>query len=179
MKCVVDMDGVLVDFHSAWEKHHNVVANWDKGYSLTEATNIKEVDCWNNIDDEWWANLPWTDDGEEILKIIEKWFRSQDICLVSRSPWYDGTHHIGPSGKVKWIAKHIPRYLDSFMIGTHRHWMANRHSILIDDSSENCGRFIENGGQSILIPRPWNHLGNQYINVGAYLEYYLSILVRK
>jgi 5'(3')-deoxyribonucleotidase len=172
MRCILDLDGILVDFHSAWALHHNVTPDWEKGYELSIATNIIEANCWNNISDEWWANLPWTNDGKDILAVVEKLFATDQILIVTRAPYTIGSHHIGPSGKVKWIAKHIPDYLNRYMVGTHRHWLANPETILIDDSDSNVQSY---SGPSILVPRLWNSQREWHkINVPDYLEWSLQ-----
>ena len=45
-----------------------------------------------------------------------------------------------------------------FLIGPSKHLCAKPGVLLIDDSDKNVAAFQEQGGSSLLVPRPWNSL---------------------
>ena len=76
-------------------------------------------------------------------------------------------------GKLEWIKKNCPRYISHFLFGPARKALAHREAFLIDDRDKNTIEFEENGGNSILIPRPWNArhtMLDKIVNGATYLE---------
>jgi len=61
------------------------------------------------------------------------------------------------AGKLKWIQKKCPKWLQRQYIITPRKYVcAQPGSLLIDDYEDNCCKFGMNGGEYIVFPRPWN-----------------------
>lgn len=176
MTCFLDMDGVLVDFYKGWFEHHygsehNRESFEPGNYDLMDAMGMDVHQFWEGIGDDFWINLEWMPNGKQILEVVESYFT--DICLVTQSPPSAEYTHIGLSGKVQWIAKHLPRYRDRFLIGTGRRFCANMNSFLIDDNDTNINDFNRRGGNGILVPRYWNSLHSiknpvEYLNETLY-----------
>jgi hypothetical protein len=171
MRCLVDLDGVLVNFISGWEKLHGITLNkpWPVGiYDMPTVYDFPIERFWDGMTEQFWVDLPFMPDGREILAIIESCFDKKDICLISRTPYYVGFHSKGAGGKIGWIEKNLPEYLDNFLLGPAKHFLATPNSILIDDWDKNIDAFNVGGGRGILYPRIWN---SNYSLVASGLPY--------
>lgn len=174
MICFLDMDGVLVDFSGAVENAYGIkMDRWDFDDFIPGVT---KEEFWLSCTEEFWANLPWTEEGKDILRIVENFFGKDNICLLTTPCLTKGSME----GKRRWIEKHLPGYLDQFLMGKPKHFCAGPQSILIDDSDKNINKFLYYGGRAILIPRPWNMLSYRIshpdFNLLEYLEGYLNVL---
>lgn len=164
MKCLLDLDGVIVDFVSGAcnlhkrENPYNNKENWGK-YYLEELFQIQLDDFWKGMEYDFWLSLDFMHDAKEILEVIETYIPRKNICLLS-SPSKNRT---AIAGKIAWIEHHLPAYRRRFLIGPQKEFCANPRHILIDDFDKNVTKFAEAGGQSLLIPRPWN---SRYLEVG-------------
>lgn len=168
---LLDMDGVLVDFVKGVHEVFNV------SYKCDDATRYDFWEDWNIIvprscvdekcDVSFWENLNWTQDGHEILHLIEDNFSS--IYLISQPMHNSGSW----TGKRLWIDHNLPNYIDKLIVTeVPKKVFASPDTLLIDDKDENVDEFIHAGGQAILVPRPWNSAWSNLIqhNVIAYLE---------
>lgn len=156
---LVDMDGVLSDFFDScmkiWEDKTPDTfpqGEWD----FPEVLGVSNNQFWKRIDSHWdfWENLKpysWTKDLISFLDSTKiPWF-------IATSPSNDENC---PTGKIKWLRKHIHPQFNKFMIGKHKELMANKHTILIDDTPKKINAFNAAGGLGILWPAPWNLLSN-------------------
>lgn len=158
--CVLDLDGVLVDFYGGvcrvfgvepWP-YRCTPGNWDFYQSFPDPKETADVAP--HMGEEFYANLGWTADGEDILARCEKkWGR--DHVWVCTSPWdTPGCRE----GKYRWLKKHLPFYAGRSFIGTPKHRLSRPDTVLIDDSEVNCRKFaaVPDGGKGVIYPRPWN-----------------------
>lgn len=161
---LLDVDGVLADFITASLKanclpgSHDDVDSWNwfippetseeekkRMYRKFMANCDAVKDFWISLNPYWWAHP---------LHALCKRF---DDVIFATAPSLD-PHCC--SQKIQWLRNH--RFMgntNSFMIGPHKHLMA-QHAVLIDDSEENVRKFVENGGSAILFPQRWNSNGN-------------------
>lgn len=111
--------------------------------------------------DELWRSLPrsfWA--GVQPSAICD-WLIETSASLVGPENVYILTCPTGYpdciAGKLEWIQRFLPHWLHrQFLIGKPKFLCASPESLLIDDSDANVNAFREAGGDSILVPRPWN-----------------------
>lgn len=154
----LDMDGVLTNFHKGvygifnqpYEYLKQIVWNfweaWDKPVTR-EDVNIK---CNTNF----WEHLEWMHDGHKIIEVILRNFRSENIYLLT-NPIVGGAGTA--TGKILWVEKHLPNFYNQIIITQlSKGLLAKPNTLLIDDNDNCIKEFKQAGGQTILIPRPWN-----------------------
>jgi len=160
MKCFLDLDGVLSDFHKAAFTLHGIDPFSKEenlgNYRFDETTGLSQVDFFKPITKEFWAELPRTLECDEILSLVEKKFGRENICILTAPP---EVRNLGClEGKEEWIYRNLPQYIDQFLIGKPKAFCAGPNSVLIDDSDSNIKAFREAGGRAITFPRPWNSM---------------------
>jgi hypothetical protein len=154
VRCLVDMDGVIVDLVGAWLSYRGrkMPQPWPDGnYNMAEVFDISPELVWRGCDEDWWEELPKTTDADLILDIVERRFAAEEIYIVTKPVVSDGA-----TGKLRWLQRHYPRFLDRYILTPCREVLANDETILIDDSSANTDLFNRCGGRGILLPRLWN-----------------------
>jgi 5'(3')-deoxyribonucleotidase len=162
VKCLLDMDGVLVNFvqgisdalgrENPYLKRPLGAAagEWD----MPKLWGIPEAAFWVPcMDPEFWANLNWMPDGRRILELVEWTFGKENVCLLT-SP--GSAFDPACIGKVAWIKQHMPDYMHRVLFGSAKHFCAHAGSVLIDDRDKNIADFCKAGGRALLVPRPWN-----------------------
>ena len=168
----LDMDGVIVNFEAGVRELYGVdwhPTEWKIPYKEWGTTFES---FWDSVDNkDFWAGLPWHDDGKRIQAIVEPF----KPTILSAS-FLDGA----TAGKMAWLRQNYP---DTMKDGQRRVLIANGKEakaavaglgkILIDDNNDNIDEWTEAGGIGILFPRPWNRLaGTPYP-----LEYLCSSLM--
>jgi hypothetical protein len=155
MRLILDMDGVLCHFYKhaieAHGKNYNqMMESWPRGvYVMDGVMGLSESDFYAPLSNvEFWATMPWTHDGKQILMLAEE--SSDEIYLWTR-PSFNSD-----SGKRAWVHNHIPRYDDKLIIGGSKEVAASSNTLLIDDMDLNIQKFRAAGGNGILVPRIWN-----------------------
>lgn len=157
-KCFLDLDGVLSDFMLHCHAWHRLPYDYDKyPYPVGEwdcipPQDMSLEDFWGALDIEYWATMPWTEDGMEILQLVEDTFGKENICILtspSRNPEC-------AAGKLLWIQNNIPAYRRRFLIGPPKHFCAGKDRFLVDDSDKNLREFNAWGGHGVCVPRKWN-----------------------
>lgn len=164
LKCLLDMDGVLVDFVKGAAKVHGFKPEDVDCWDFPAKFGIAKADFWGVLGSDFWAELEWSVDGKAILEAAERTFGKENVCLLS-SP----CDTIGcTDGKVRWIREHMPNYRRRFLLGPAKEFAASPNRWLIDDYEGNIESFTKAGGNAILVPRPWNALagkpGIEHIN---------------
>lgn len=152
----LDMDGVIVDFLGAAIKTHNLpcsvndIKNWDGMYEYWDGT---AEEFWEPLDTAWWSNLPFTEEGREIIDLLAP-FKP----VILSSPVRDCA-----GGKQRWIEKNLPEYHDHgrYIFTSKKTLLSRPGRILIDDAEHFIDPWIKAGGIGILVPRSWNRNRNQ------------------
>lgn len=158
MELFLDIDGVLADFTSACAKAHNKQLPFNSPshrghYDLAEAWGITASEFWKPLteDQTFWHNLEKTSEADPLLDIIEN--------KLNIKPFLCSSPSIDPycyQGKAHWIRSHYPHLLTRTILTNHKHFLAKRNHILVDDSDRNINEFKKAGGIGILFPRLWN-----------------------
>jgi hypothetical protein len=148
----LDMDGLLTDFQREMLRLHQPhgLVYTDVNWNFWAQMGKTEKEFWQVADFNFWSKLPWCPEGESLLTNIERIVGRKNICLLS-SPGVGSM-----DGKEHWINAHIPEYNRQFMFGREKWRMADQHTLLVDDSDQNCIEFKNSGGHFVLVPRPWN-----------------------
>ena len=143
MKVYLDMDGVLADFFSSWEK---VIG---KSYKTikTEEQFLDKAKAITGTD--FYFKLDKTKECDNVVKLVHKLFGSYHI--LSSPLKSDEQNCI--SHKTAWIAKHLKVQPDSMIFTGDKHFYATDSgfcpNILIDDHRKNCETFVKAGGIAI------------------------------
>lgn len=166
----LDVDEVLADFVGGacrtWGiSKEEVEAVWNRGTweivpPLSKALKRGGVRGPDNDDEFWqkihhvgedfWTNLdplPWAKDVVSYLSSLTKdWYvvSSPSLCPTSYS------------GKVKWFRWFFGETFNQFILTTHKHLLARRDAVLIDDRESNLSAFKKAGGGTVVFPRIHN-----------------------
>lgn len=180
-RCLLDMDGVIADFHRGIAKKFNVPFNWKTPGSicLEECLGIPNKDWWKPCDYDFWCNLEKTPEADGIVRLIEQYFKLEDVCVVTSF----GNYHDMPvrqigevtAGKLGWLTNNYPQF-KRFSIGSGKPFHASSRSYLLDDWESHVEDFFKEGGRGIVVPRPWNSRHDLPVldNLKDWLNYYLG-----
>lgn len=160
MKCLLDMDGVLVDIIGGLARAHQLPADpYDDPahlgkYALSEVMGMKPWKIWKPCGFSFWSELEPLPECHDIIALVEATFGRENVCLLS-TPIASTT---SVSGKFAWIYKHLPDYRFRFLLGAPKSFCAHSRSVLIDDCDGNVDTFTMAGGSAVLYPQRWNKL---------------------
>jgi 5'(3')-deoxyribonucleotidase len=161
MVCYLDVDGLVADFVAGACKVHGRGDPYAPGgpggpdKDMIEAWQMSPTEFWTPIDilgADFWAGLPWTPYGKEVVEVVEKWFTPEKVCLLTSPSWSSSA----TAGKVEWIQREMPSYHRRFFIGASKHLMAHPNAVLIDDMPKNVDLFTGAGGIGVVFPAAWN-----------------------
>lgn len=160
-KIYLDMDDVLVDLTpevcEKLDKPYRLV-NFSGNYFLEKVLDLpcEPGEMWKHyehtFDENFWANLSFTDDAFIIIEAVEKIINAKNIYLLSKPTGIKGCLE----GKQQWINKYLPHFSDKVIFTRDKSSIATPNSLLIDDSDKQVDSWRFAGGQAILYPRPWN-----------------------
>lgn len=150
LNLVIDIHGILADYVKAFCEYHELLGvyeNWPKGeYNIKKVTGFH----WSEFPLVGLARLPAMPDFLEIMPLIVE----HKLIFVSRASneemakctqmWLD--QHIQPA-QCYFCAKLKALSCSSAMV---------QDCILIDDCEDEIKAWENAGGQTILLPRPWN-----------------------
>lgn len=175
---LLDCDGVLADFlSSALEKlnaklgrtitlsEYAKLNTWHiyDVYGITTAQFwdiIEEGHClWNNI-----KPFPW---AKELVKYCEQFGRVTIATTPSFSPEC-------AAQKTAWLRDNLGILNDAVMIGGRKELMGKPGNFLIDDNTTNVEKFIEAGGDGVIVPSNWNTLFFNYDDVRSAIAHKLE-----
>lgn len=155
-KVFLDLDGVLRNFTKKAIEFYKLditpddINNYEDIIKFAmERWKWKEVgDFWKYINADFFEScelMPWY---ELLLATVETF---KPIILTS-PPW--GT----AGGSQNWIQKNLPNFFYNrrYVITPYKASCADKNSILIDDSEEECKKFKANDGHVILFPAQYN-----------------------
>ena len=153
---LLDLDGVLVNFVTpamrAVGLDRNLVerGHWDvfrkAGCSLDEV--------WGKIDNyEFWSGLKPYPKAQTFLAILQEHCLNVVLCTSSSFSIEC------PKAKAEWVNKYLGKLPTIICYnGVSKAVQAKPGNILIDDCDRNVDAFEAAGGETILVPRPWNRL---------------------
>ena len=181
---MLDMDGVLCSFRRGILIHHNIdpdSVTWSPTEGI-EAILAYVPDIWKGITWKFWAGLEKMSDTDVILGIISKYFKDEDVYLVTCLPSIEDSRlENDPEsflGKYFWAQSNVPHYFPNMVIcNCKKRFAAAPEHILIDDSDYQIDAFEEEGGTGILLPRPWNT--KAHLDASKHLRNALDLLFNK
>ena len=138
-----DMDGVLVDFDAAFKQLTGDLL-WN---DAVKELGLDEI--WRRINaggSEWWAQLHWAKDGQQLWNFIKD---KGTIILTAGTTSMTGKK--ADEGKRKWCNKHLGSSVEVVVTdrGTDKQYWAEPSHILIDDLEENIRAWRARGGIGI------------------------------
>lgn len=135
MKYYVDMDGVLTN----WDAAVRTIGIEPLPEDAPAAERQAMYDRIEEAGEAFWANMEWMPGAQAL------WNTLQPLrpTLLS-SP---GLFTYAPSGKQRWVAKHIPG--TPLFLENDKFRYAERDAVLIDDNTHNIGGWQEAGGIGI------------------------------
>ena len=168
MVIFLDMDGVLCDlvrhvYRSLYdlseaqiEQAYLLTTEWDamsRALSTVTGREVTDSEMWGRVaccGEEWWARMPWAEDGKLLLEAA---VRSPSRVYIASTPTRDPQ---SASGKMMWLEKNAPALARRFFLCQDKALLAGPARMLFDDNEETCKKFEEAGGESVLWPAPWN-----------------------
>ena len=163
MNILLDMDGVIADFHTqaigvlnTWlekryttEMYVNECVGWDmwRPYGIDCDTFVRLIDETPNF----WIDIPpypWAKELYDYCMEI-----GEGNVTICTTPFHDPACS---SQKQEWLSKHLGINSSSVMLGSRKYLMAKPGNVLVDDYNKNINRFIKEGGDGALVPSSWN-----------------------
>lgn len=173
-RCLLDLDGVVVDFQAGACRLHNIETPYldPKNYGKSRMEDIVGIPrdaFFRWMGEGFWANLPWTPDGKHIVDLVERAFGKENVCILTKPLKVYGCLE----GKTQWIRDNMPDYYygNRYLFGAAKEFAAGPDVYLVDDNDDNIRNFNAWGGNGVIVPRPWNshhHLANttfRYIDI--------------
>lgn len=177
MRIFLDVDGVLANFVGGIHRAYGIsydYAYWPyakgpKGWDFHNEFGMSFSDINKMCDFNFWANLKWTHDGQDILSIVRTF---GDITLLT-TPM---PHVMSASGKMEWIKCNLPQYEKHVLISTEsKSVLAQvKDAILVDDHQKNVDDWCTSGGKAVLVPRWWNHRWHEATTTAISVELQLE-----
>ena len=127
----------------------HLAANYLLGYARYETPAA----FWSIIDRKVWAECPTSEIFPWILLRAARLVGRENVCIATSPTKCPESL----AGKLDWIHRVMPSWMHrQYAVTPRKHLFARPDSLLIDDTEANLDRFQEEGGQGILVPRPWN-----------------------
>lgn len=168
---LLDLDDVLADFVGQFGREYGYNTSGLDTWQMSSYLGISEenfVKKLNALGIQFWGHLPKLDKCDDLVELLNS--LEPTVYIVSAP-----TDNVQAwSGKKFWIRHNLPHiYSDRLVLTRHKHLLANKETLLIDDSPKNVKKFKENGGFAIAYPRKWNS-SEKYI--GSELKYVKSVI---
>ena len=152
----LDLDSVLVNFIQGTLKalnvtSYNIPLN-EPSMEKWPGVNVTPTEFWRAIDatnEKFWAELQPYDYARDLVKVCESFGETFILTAPARNPYC-------LAGKKMWVQKHFPRLSGKMIITKHKYLCAAPNRILIDDNNEQCDKFANAGGGTILFPQIFN-----------------------
>lgn len=163
----VDMDDVLVDFSTGAARAHGLTreeleerrqpGEWNTSICLTGGNLDRFWEPIHAQGERFWRDLQPLPHATDLLQHVRR--LTGDWLIVS-APSRCPTSY---AGKVAWLKEFFGKDFDRFALVPHKELFAGPKTILIDDRTENCDRFQQAGGMSVLFP---SHGNRRYDRAG-------------
>lgn len=163
----VDLDGVLVDFIGGVADRFgtteaDLLSRWEPGvFDCWPALGLRsDQEMWDRLNERpgFFESLPAYRWADELLRLVA---RTQEGWMIASAP---SRVAASASEKVRWLHDyfghgrlgHFGSDFRRYVLTAHKSLLAGPGRLLIDDSDDNCRKFVEAGGEAILFPRHWN-----------------------
>jgi len=154
-KIYLDMDGVLIDFVGGALKVHNLT---DRNIFIKDYFGgMGREKFWSAINKagvDFWANLEKTPEADELVKVLEFDYGRENILIVTAPT--ESVVEACVAGKKISMKKHFPHLANQMVFIDNKSLIAHGNAILIDDNETQTDAFVREGGNAVLVPRPWN-----------------------
>ncbi len=173
---LLDMDGVLVNWADEVAQWFSVSSKelqgaWNPGeYQIHKVLSRILARDAGQIKDgivreivrhgaDWWAGLhpyPW---AGKIINACTDFVGRENVYFCS-NPAFTSQHvSIGPvmEGKMRWLERHTKKDCRKFVFTPHKHLLARKGTILIDDHGPTLVEFERAGGSFIPCPAKYNN----------------------
>lgn len=136
-----DMDGVLVDWESAFFK--------ETGYTYEQLQDNKPYRLIQSFPISWWDELEWLPDGKHLWGYLYSHFHHLSILS---SPTNGDPEEKSRKGKMGWIERELDILPSQVILQSNKHEYVDQHmpSILIDDTPKKITKWLNAGGIGIL-----------------------------
>jgi 5'(3')-deoxyribonucleotidase len=150
----LDLDGVLFNFVSASIETcdlpltHDDVKTWNYFEPYMSA-----LEFWKRIHEQqyFWEDLPVYPWAGDLIDMLEKY---GDVVFCT-DPSHDDE---SATGKLRALKRHGFLALGgtNYVLCKDKWRLARENTWLIDDSTANCGHFLQHGGNALVFPQIWN-----------------------
>jgi 5'(3')-deoxyribonucleotidase len=158
IKIYLDMDGVCcnwLDSTLLLLDRKDLIKNIPKdAFNIEEATELDFLYIRNEL-----AKL-----GSKFWKDLEEfsWFKKlyEELNALGEVVFLTApsTDPSSLKGKLQWLQDRFGENFKSYIMTPQKFHCANMNSILIDDTLEQCHKFIKNDGFAVMFPSELNHL---------------------
>lgn len=138
------MDGVIVDWESAFKKLSNGISS--KSYELNHGKDERHKLTYENSPN-FYINMDWTDDGKELFNYL----KNLNTEILSHSEGVTPNDTRSRDGKLIWLKNNFVKLKPNLVLNREdKSSFARPNAILIDDREDNVTEFINAGGKAIL-----------------------------
>lgn len=158
---LIDMDGVVTDFVRPAARLFGTEfadlvesGRWAPGtFDMYEALGVGRSDFYGTLDaagGQFWRELPAYPWARRLLDLARRLAATYFCTAPILHPECAGA-------KIEWLRAFTgnPRYND-YVVTKHKQLLANRRTVLVDDSDANVDAFREAGGLAVQVPAHWN-----------------------
>ena len=143
------------------------------GYDIVAACNLLHPTKQDWTAAEFWKALPREAWSETPLSPECGWLVDACARMVGKDNVFICTSAVEApecaAAKREWMLQELPSWIHwQYAITPCKFLAANDFTLLIDDCEGNCVAFENAGGNSLLVPKPWNP--NHSINTQAFLS---------
>lgn len=158
IKIYLDMDGVCCNWLDATLitlNKEKLIKNIPKdAFNIEQATKLDFLYIKEKIFEqgsEFWKNLEEFKWFKELYEELES--LGEVIFLTAPS-----TDPSSLKGKLEWLQDRFGENFKSYIMTPQKYHCSSSSSILIDDTLDQCEKFIKNGGFAVMFPSELNHL---------------------
>lgn len=122
--------------------------------TLDNPASIDVPQFWKEVtDSDLWRTCPKSPQCDSLVNTAASLVGQEQVYLATTPTKCPVSH----AHKLEWIWENLPGWIHRQYFLTPRKWCLGKPGVvLIDDNTDNCRLFEEEGGHPILLPRPWN-----------------------
>lgn len=168
LEIYLDIDGVLNRWmiHEMSRRCGRTIAEadwpvhlgWDIRGVMHHITGrmMGNLEFWNSVPESSWVDAPKSELFGYLIDKSAEIVGRENVHVVTSVP--PDRNPAAYSGKAIWCSRHMPEWLcENLRVVTGKKYkLAQPGRLLIDDATHNVEAWDQAGGQSILVPRPWN-----------------------
>lgn len=111
---------------------------------------------WATVPEESWSEAPKSELFDFLVTRCPEIVGRENVHIVTSVP--RDKNPVAYSGKAIWCNRHLPEWLadNVRMVTGKKHLLAASGRLLIDDADHNIEGWRAKGGETLLVPRPWN-----------------------